>query len=76
MVLLIYLSRVKIPTGYHTDCLCNAGCLLLSPSNCYQNSCLKRVKASSQNGPHQKVYKQKLERMWRKGNPLALLVGM
>ena len=32
---------------------------------------------SSQNGHHQKVYKQQmLEKMWRKGNPLALLVGM
>ena len=29
------------------------------------------------NGHHQKIYKQQmLERMWRKGNPLALLVGM
>ena len=28
-------------------------------------------------GNHQKVYKQQvLERMWSKGNPLALLVGM
>ena len=26
---------------------------------------------------HQKIYKQQmLERVWRKGNPLALLVGM
>jgi len=32
---------------------------------------------TSQNGHHQKVYKQKmLEKMWRKGNALALLVGM
>ena len=31
----------------------------------------------SQNGCYQKVYKQQmLERMWRKGNPLTLLVGM
>ena len=30
-----------------------------------------------QNGCHQNVYKQYiLERMWRKGNPLTLLVGM
>ena len=29
-----------------------------------------------QNGHHQKVYKQMLERVWRKGNPLALLMGM
>ena len=32
---------------------------------------------TSQNGHHQKIYKQQmLERVWRKGNPLALLVGM
>ena len=32
---------------------------------------------TGQNGYHQKIYKQKmLERMWRKGNPPALLVGM
>ena len=31
---------------------------------------------TSQNRPHQKVYKQILERMWKKGNALALLVGM
>ena len=32
---------------------------------------------TNQNGHHQKVYKQKmLERGWRKGNTLALLVGM
>ena len=30
---------------------------------------------SSQNGRHQKVYKQMLERVWRKRNPLTLLVG-
>ena len=31
---------------------------------------------TSQNGPHQKVYKQQMmERVWRKENPLALLVG-
>ena len=30
-----------------------------------------------QNGHHQKLQKQKmLERVWRKGNPPALLVGM
>ena len=30
-----------------------------------------------QNGCHQKVYKQQMmERVWRKGNPLILLVGM
>ena len=32
---------------------------------------------TSQNGHHQKIYKpQMLERVWRKGNPLALLVRM
>ena len=32
---------------------------------------------TSQNGHHQKAYKQKiLERVWREGNALALLVGM
>ena len=32
---------------------------------------------AGQNDSHQKVYKQKmLERMWRKGNPLTLLVGI
>ena len=32
---------------------------------------------ASQNGCHQKVYKQYiLERVWRKGNPFTLLVGM
>ena len=32
---------------------------------------------TSQNGHHQKIYKQyMLERVWRKGNALALLVGM
>ena len=32
---------------------------------------------NGQNGHHQKVYKQEiLERVWRKGNALALLVGM
>ena len=35
------------------------------------------MKYTSHNGHHQKVYKQQmLEKMWRKGNPLALLVGM
>ena len=34
-------------------------------------------KAISQNGHHQKVYKQQmLERVWREGNALALLVGI
>ena len=32
---------------------------------------------ASQNGCYPKVYKQQmLERVWRKGNPLTLLVGM
>ena len=31
---------------------------------------------AGQKGCHQKVYKQMLERVWRKGNPLTLLVGM
>ena len=31
---------------------------------------------TSQNGQHKQIHKQMLERMWRKGNPLALLVGM
>ena len=36
-----------------------------------------RYHPTGQNGHHQKVYKQKmLERVWRKGNALALLVGM
>ena len=32
---------------------------------------------AGQNGCYQKVYKQQmLERVWRKGNPLTVLVGM
>ena len=31
---------------------------------------------TSQNGCYQKVYKQMVERVWRKGNPLTLLVGI
>ena len=31
---------------------------------------------TSQNGCYQKVYKQMVERVWRKGNPLTLLMGM
>ena len=31
---------------------------------------------TSQNGQHKQINKQMLERMWRKGNPSALLVGM
>ena len=40
------------------------------------NKHMKRCSTShtGQNGHHQKVYK--LERVWRKGNPLTLLVGM
>ena len=32
---------------------------------------------TGQNGHHQKIYTQYMqERKWRKGNPLALLIGM
>ena len=31
---------------------------------------------TSQNVHHQKVYKEMLERVWRRGNALALLMGM
>ena len=31
---------------------------------------------TSQSGPHKQIHKQMLERMRRKGNPSALLVGM
>ena len=31
---------------------------------------------AGQNGCYPKVYKQMLEKVWRKGNPLTLLVGM
>ena len=31
---------------------------------------------SSQNGQHKQINKQVLGRLWRKGNPSALLVGM
>ena len=31
---------------------------------------------TSQSGQHKQMHKQMLERMWRKGNPSALLVGM
>ena len=31
---------------------------------------------TSQNGHHQKVHKQMLERVWIKGHPLTLLVGL
>ena len=29
-----------------------------------------------ENGQHKQIHKQMLERMWRKGNPSAVLVGM
>ena len=31
---------------------------------------------TAENGHHKQINKQMLERMWRKGNPRALLVGM
>ena len=31
---------------------------------------------TDENGHHKQIHKQVLERMWRKGNPSALLVGM
>ena len=31
---------------------------------------------TSEHGQHKQINKQMLERMWRKGNPSALLVGM
>ena len=31
---------------------------------------------TSQSGQHKQIHKQMLERMWRKGKPSALLVGM
>ena len=31
---------------------------------------------TSQSGQHKQINKQMLERMWRKGNPSTLLVGM
>ena len=44
--------------------------------NAYQNYNEVPLHAS-QNGCYPKVYKQEmLERVWRKGNPLILLVGM
>ena len=69
-------SRVKIPTGYHTDCLCNSGCLLLSlPATATRIAVLREWRPPVKMALI-KVYKQKLERMWRKGNPPTLLVGM
>ena len=35
-----------------------------------------RFHHTSQNSHHKQINKQVLERMWRKGNPRALLVGM
>ena len=44
--------------------------------NANQN-CNKVPPHTGQNGHHQNVYKQQmLERVWRKGNPLKLLLGM
>ena len=31
---------------------------------------------TSENGPHYQINRQVLERLWRKGNPSTLLVGM
>ena len=31
---------------------------------------------TSQNGQHKQIHKQMLERIWRKGNPSTLLMGM
>ena len=31
---------------------------------------------NGQSGQHKQIHKQMLERIWRKGNPTALLVGM
>ena len=31
---------------------------------------------TGQNGQHKQINKQMLERLWRKGNPSALLVGL
>ena len=36
----------------------------------------ERPLQTSQNGHHKQINKQVLERMWRKGNPSSLLVGM
>ena len=48
---------------------------ILSQRNANQNH--KEVPSHiSQNGCYQKVYKQTLQRVQRKGNPLTLLVGM
>ena len=42
-----------------------------------QIKCNETSPHTSQNSPHQKVYKQQmLERVWKKGNARALLVGM
>ena len=53
---------------------------LLSISNYQRNTNQKYNEVSphtGHNGHHQKIYKQQiLERVWRKGNPLALLVAM
>ena len=53
---------------------------MLSITHCQRNASKNYNKVPShagQNGCHQKVYTQwMLERVWRKGNPLTLLVGM
>ena len=53
---------------------------ILNISNFWRNPSQHYKEVSphtSQNGHHQKVYKQqKLERVWRKGNPPTLLVGL
>ena len=35
-----------------------------------------KISVASQSGQHKQIHKQMLERMRRKGNPSALLVGM
>ena len=42
----------------------------------YQRNANQNYKQVSSHTSQQKVYKQILERTWRKGNPLTLLVGM
>ena len=43
----------------------------------FRDQALSEVSShTSQNGQHKQIHKQMLERMWRKGNPSALLVGM
>ena len=53
---------------------------MLNITNYYRNANQNYNEVSShtsQNDSHQKIYKQyMLERVWRKGNPSVLLVGM